>query len=257
MEPAMPSAADWIAALRSSHERFRATAETLDADQVTGPSYASEWTIAQVASHLGSGAEIFDLFLNAGLTGSPAPGGDQFEPIWDRWNSTPPAEQVANSIPANEAFVARLEGMTEDERATFALSMFGMDTDLAALAGMRLGEHALHTWDVVVALEPDATVSDDAVQLLVDRLGQTAARAGKPVEAGRFVIATSNPERTFLLDVGPEVNLVQGASGAPDVELSSEAFIRLVFGRLDPEHTPSDVKDDETLALLRRVFPGF
>jgi hypothetical protein len=58
--------------------------------------------------------------------------------------------------------------------------MFGMDLDTAGLARMRLGEHAIHTWDIAVALDPAATVAPDAVSLLIDALGQLVARTAKP-----------------------------------------------------------------------------
>ena len=45
-----------LPALRSSHARLAAVAGPLTADEVTDPSYCDEWTIAQVLSHLGSGA---------------------------------------------------------------------------------------------------------------------------------------------------------------------------------------------------------
>jgi uncharacterized protein (TIGR03083 family) len=253
----MPEAPAWIAALRSSHERFAAATAPLDADQVGGPSYASEWTIAQVASHLGSGAEIFGLILDAGLAGGAAPGGEQFSPIWDTWNARSPVSQVTESVAANDAFVSRLEQLSEAEQASFTIAMFGNELDLGGLLGMRLGEHALHTWDVVVALDPDATVAADAVDLLIDRVAWTASRAGKPVEAGHFEISTSAPDRLFTLEVGPDVTLVGGAGSGADVALPSEAFLRLVYGRLDPDHTPDGVAETDTLAKLRRVFPGF
>lgn len=254
----MPEVHDWISSLRSSHDRFSAIVEPLDDAQVQGPSYASEWTIAQVASHLGSGAEIFGLILDAGLAGADAPGGEVFSPVWDQWNARTPLAQVTDSVTVNEAFVARLEELPADDQKAFALSMFGSELDLAGLAAMRLGEHALHTWDVEAALDPDATVAPESVELLVDRLGMTAARAGKAVDSGRVVIATSAPERTFVLDLGPEVTLAAGAGDAqPDLRLPAEAFVRLVYGRLDAEHAPDDVADDATIVKLRRVFPGF
>ena len=42
----------------------------------------------------------------------------------------------------------------------------------------------------------------------------------------------------------------------PELDLPSEAFIRLVYGRLDPEHTPGTVVG-AALDTLRRTFPGF
>ena len=57
----------WISALRHSHDRLRASVQSLGPDQLAQRSYPSEWTIAQVLSHLGSQAEIFGLILAAGL----------------------------------------------------------------------------------------------------------------------------------------------------------------------------------------------
>jgi uncharacterized protein (TIGR03083 family) len=263
----MPSTTEWIAAVRDSHDRFTALVEPLDADAVEAPSYASEWTIAQVASHLGSQAEIFELFLDAGLTGAPAPGGEVFGPIWDRWNALPGEQQVAESIRSNEALVTKLEQIPSSARESFALAMFGSDLDLSGLAAMRLGEHAVHTWDIAVALDPSATVSAGAVDLLIDRLSDTAARAGRPIASaddGVEILATSTaidtagPERHYLLNISPEVALVSADSPAAGaVSLPAEALIRLVYGRLDPDHTPAEVADDARLDQLRTVFPGF
>jgi uncharacterized protein (TIGR03083 family) len=230
----------------------------LTEEQVTAPSYDSEWTIAQVASHLGSQAEIFELFLDAGLTGKPAPGGEAFAPIWDRWNAKAPMAQVADSVAANEVLVTTLERMPEEQKASFALNMFGMDLDVAGFAALRLGEHAVHTWDIAVALDPTAVIADDAVQLVADLLPQRVGRIGKPVaDAGPVVVTTTNPDRTYLLTLSPGVELEVADDGGDPLRISAEAFIRLLFGRLDPAHTPSDVADDKRLDLLRTAFPGF
>ena len=86
-----PSPGPWISALRHSHERLRAGVEPLGLAELEQRSYASEWSIAQVLSHLGSQAEIFGLFLAAGLTGQDPPGREEFMPIWDSWNAKEPA----------------------------------------------------------------------------------------------------------------------------------------------------------------------
>ena len=81
-----PSPGPWISALRHSHDRLQAGVEPLGPAQLERRSYASERSIAQVLSHLGSQAEIFGLFLDAGLTGQDPPGREEFVPIWDSWN---------------------------------------------------------------------------------------------------------------------------------------------------------------------------
>jgi hypothetical protein len=137
--------------------------------------------------------------------------------------------------------------------------MFGTDQDLAGLAALRLGEHAVHTWDIAVALDPAATVSADAVELLIDRLPQTAARSGKALEGiDQLTIETTAPDRTFLLTVNPDVSLepTDNAAAADALTLPAEAFLRLGYGRLDQDHTPAEVSDPR-LPALRKVFPGF
>ncbi len=42
---------------------------------------------------------------------------------------------------------------------------------------------------------------------------------------------------------------------AADIEITADAFARLVYGRLDPEHTPHN-EQGHVLDVLRRVFPG-
>jgi hypothetical protein len=53
------------------------------------------------------------------------------------------------------------------------------------------------------------------------------------------------------------VELTAGEPGqSPDLELPAEALSRLVYGRLDPDHTPAVTGDATLLAELRAVFPG-
>jgi uncharacterized protein (TIGR03083 family) len=250
----------WLAAIRRSHDRMAAHVEGLTDEQLTLRSYADQWSLAQVASHLGSQAEIFNLYLTAGLTGTDAPDQDTIVPIWDRWNALPPRSQVADSVTANERLVSRLEHLEPEQQDAFTLTLFGSDLDLAGLAALRLGEHALHTWDIAVTLDPAATVAADAVELLIDTLPQRAAAAGLPVPGGRPVeVVTSDPRRTFRLTLDPKVTLTPADAVTPDAQvahLPAEAFLRLVAGRLDPQHTPLGVEAPD-LDQLRDAFPGF
>ena len=45
--------APWISALRQSQDRLRALTEPLTVEQLQQRSYAADWSIAQVLSHLG------------------------------------------------------------------------------------------------------------------------------------------------------------------------------------------------------------
>jgi uncharacterized protein (TIGR03083 family) len=248
--------------VRNSHERLAAAVTPLTDDQVSGPSFASEWTIAQVASHLGSGAEIFSMLLAAGLDGTAPPGADQYRPVWEAWNAKQPAAQVRDAMSANLAFLDQVAALPAGDQARWRLEVFGTQRTLTDLVRMRLSEHAVHTWDIAVELDPAAVIAGDATGLIIDSLPVTAARAGKGTAAPVTVhVTTSHPDRQFLLELGTDgARLAPAASrnGAATLRLPGEAFIRLVYGRLDPAHTPASAEVSGTdLDILRRSFPGF
>jgi uncharacterized protein (TIGR03083 family) len=249
----------WIAALRHSHDRLQSLVEPLDRGQLEQRSYCRDWSIAQVLSHIGSQAEISGLSLDAGLSGQDPPGRDEFAPIWDTWNAKDPQAQAADALQADAATLDRFESLDAGERARWRLKMFGMDLDTVGFARMRLSEHAIHTWDVAVALDPAATVAPDAVDLLIDTVAQFAGWAGQPDgKQRRLRMATSDPERHFVLETGDAVTLTPtgGDDGPPDLRLPAEAFIRLIYGRLDPARTPPVDANGVDLDELRRLFPG-
>jgi uncharacterized protein (TIGR03083 family) len=254
------TANDWVDALRRSHDHLVSLTETLPPDLVTGPSYCREWTVAQVLSHLGSGAEIFSLFLAAGVAGTEPPGRDSFPVIWDAWNGRSPERQFLDSRAANAALVEQFEGLGEPELSELRIPLFGMELDPAGLARMRLSEHAIHTWDVAVVVDPAAIVLPAAARLLVDTVGQMAGRIGKPAAEPNLVqVITRDPDRRLLLSTADpvEISAGNGAQANATIEMPAESFIRLVYGRLDPEHTPPEVIAGHVdLDELRTSFPG-
>ena len=251
----------WMLAVRSSHDRLAALIDGLAPGQLASPSYDSEWTVAQVLSHLGGQAEYFALVLDAGLTGDPPPGPAAMPPIWDRWNARAPEIQASESVAANERLVRRLESLDASALHAFHVSLFGAERDVVGLMRLRLGEHAVHTWDVAVTLDPAATVAGDAVQLLIDHLPEMVGRVGRPApRALTLAVSTSDPDRRFTLAadgvrLDPWTDQVTGGS----LRLPAEALFRLVHGRLDPAHTPPLQLDAPGVAVddLRAVFPGF
>lgn len=251
-------ATQWVQALRASHDRLAAIVAGLDGGGLRAQSYDTEWSIADVLSHLGSGAEINALYVDAGADGGEPPSREAFPAIWDTWNARSPEEQAARSVEANEALVTRLESLTPEQRAAFQVAMFGpVPMDLAGFLSMRLSEHAVHAWDIAVAIDPAARIAPDAVELLIDTAPRIAGFVGKKAPAPVTVaVTTASPERAFTLDTGGVSVLPAGADTATaSLALPAESFIRLLSGRLDDdaELTTSGV----TLAELKSVFPGF
>jgi len=252
-----------LATLRRSHDRLTGIAAPLTADQVTGPSYDDDWSIAQVLSHLGSGAEIFSLLLDAGLHGEPSSGTDRNQEIWDRWNGKNPEEQVRDAIVTDAAFLDRLAALDAAERDRWRMPMFGGEQDLSGLARMRLNEHTLHTWDVAVMLDARDTLPEDAVEQIIDTVPGMAGYVARPAGQDlRVHVATERPARSFRIEAGPDgASLVpadaEPAAGEARLRLPAEALVRLIAGRLDPAHTPAVASEDVDLDALRAVFPGF
>ncbi len=255
----------WIAALRNSHDRLASVVGPLTPEQLRGPSYCSDWSVAQVLSHLGSGAEIaLTLMLPAALGRAEPVGRDAFAPVWDAWNAKTPDAQAADALSADEKYVEALERLSDDDLAAISFPFFGMTLDSVGVVRLRLGEHAMHTWDVAVGVDPGARVAPDAVGLLIDNVPQfLAPRLGKaPDVAFRMHIRTTEPHRDYLLVAADAVSMVNwpgdgnGADG--EVAMPAEALLRLAYGRLDPAHTPGEAEGDAAdLERLRQVFPGF
>lgn len=109
-----------------------------------------------------------------------------------------------------------------------------------------------------MTLDPEAIVPLPSTEVVVDQLDMIAGWTGKPTGTARSVtVRTSEPERDFTVSIASDkvsLSVAETAAG-PDLELPAEAFVRLIYGRLDPEHTPP-VKGDDHLDGLRQVFPG-
>jgi uncharacterized protein (TIGR03083 family) len=248
----------YLSALRASSARLREAVSSLDESQLDAPGYPTEWSIAEVLSHIGSGAVIMQRRLEDGLAGRPMP--DDFAPgVWAEWNAKPSAAKAHDAIEADAALVDRLGSLTDDERSRFRSVLGPLELDATEFTAMRLNEHALHAWDVEVAIDPAATLAPEATALVVDNLGLIARFTAKPTGVDRtIVVHTTDPARAFTVTLTPEqVAFTAGDDGRPaDLTMPAEAFVRLVYGRLDPAHGTAVGGDPTALDDLRPVFPG-
>ena len=253
----------WISALRTSHDALVTLVAALSPEQLTAPSYCGDWDVAQVLAHIGSGAEIALLQLERALARSPQLDRADFTVIWDRWSAYAPDDKANEMSVWDRRYVSVLEGLDDETLASLRMSLFGMEFDAVGVVGIRLGEHAVHSWDVAVAFDAGAQVLPTSVELLVDRLPFIAGRVGRPEGAktkGQIEVRTARPERRLLLSIANNVALTEDVEGQPDgvLDLPAEAFLRLVHGRLDAGHTPPRTHAEGIADLdeLRQVFPG-
>jgi hypothetical protein len=105
---------------------------------------------------------------------------------------------------------------------------------------MRLIEVLLHTWDVEVMSSPAATVPAAGVAEVVELFPATARRRGRVDGVERHVLLrTTDPDGSYVLETGPdEVTLTPKDAGPGARELTGDALLRLMYGRLDDELAP-------------------
>ncbi|XVU28316.1 maleylpyruvate isomerase N-terminal domain-containing protein [Actinoplanes sp. CA-054009] len=258
-------AAGTIAALRSEHDDLAAAVSAFTPARIEGPSGASDWTVAQVLSHLGSGAEITLAALRGGTGEGEVPGPGFNESVWDRWNALAPGAQATGSIESNAELVAAFEALTPGQRDQLAINpgFLPQAVPLAAFAGMRLSEVVHHGWDVRVAADPAAALAAVPAELLAEHLAGGLsfflgfiAKPGAVREPAVVAIAET-PYRIVLNDGAHFTTDAAPATATFDGPL--EAALRLLAGRLTPPHTPATLKvtGNVTLDDLRAVFPGF
>lgn len=252
------SVSERIAALEASAARLASLVNGLTLEQLDQQAYPSKWTVSDVLSHLGAGAVIMRKGIDAAASGNPVEEGFN-QSVWDEWNAKGSSARATEVFAADHALFDRVASLTDAERSSFQFAMGPFQLDLATFLGLRLNEHVLHSWDVDVALHPSATLPGDAVAIVIDNLEMLAGFAGKSDGHERaLTVHTTDPSRAFAVNVGPERLALTAAepSASVDIELPSEAFVRLVYGRLDPDHSPADIESPE-LEQLRGLFPGF
>ncbi len=245
-------------ALRHSVDHLVDVVGRLGPGQVRQPAYPTEWSIADTLSHLGSGAVISKRAVEDVVQGRESDR-DFNQSVWDEWNAKEPEAQAADVLVADRALQEVLDGLDDDQRGAFRFAMGPFDLDFAGYMGLRLNEHVVHTWDVEVALDPTATLPAEEAAVMLGSLAMIAGFAGKSIGSERtLTITTTAPVRGVSVVLGTdsvELSLCDPVA-SPDLELPVEAFVRLVYGRLDADHTPAGTSGG-ALDDLRKVFTGF
>jgi hypothetical protein len=169
-------------------------------------------------------------------------------------------------LAANGSLVEMYESLTAEERRDLRIDLGFLPAPIGVgeAARMRLNEFSLHTWDAKVGADPAVAVPADAVPLLFEAMAGLLGWIAKPDaldgKSASLAIVTSDPVREFGLELGEKVALTdQPAAADGTLRLPAESWLRLITGRLSPEHTPAGVEIDGPLSLddLRKVFPGF
>ena len=98
-------------------------------------------------------------------------------------------------------------------------------------------------------------------ELVVDDLELIGRYTAKPTpgEPRVVTVRTTDPPRRFIVELtaeGATLAPSDDSTGEVDLTLPAEAFVRLLYGRLDPAHTPPIPGDPALLDRLRTTYPG-
>jgi uncharacterized protein (TIGR03083 family) len=254
-----------IAALRTEHDTLAGVVSALTPEQLNNRSGASEWTVADVLSHLGSGAEITLAGFRATLGEADEPGPDFNQGVWDRWNALSPQEQAAGWQRSDDALVSALEAVPSErhDEIKVKLGFLPEPLPLASSAAMRLSETVQHGWDARAGVDPAAALDPASAELLAGHLsggiGFLLGFVGKAANAPEHaVVEISGTPYRIVIDDSTRFttdDLPATATFAGPLE----SAMRLLYGRLKPEYTPAEVEVNGNITLdqLRVVFPGF
>lgn len=254
-----------LAALHAASRSLTALVYGLSEEELKQPSYADGWSIAQVLSHLGSGAEISARLVERGRAGDmTGPTREEMLPVWARWDELPPLAQRAAWREADARHLGLLDSLDAAERATVRIPYFAGQIGVPAYLGYRLSEQSMHGWDVTVSLDPGATVPDEEARLLWERLDLVTSRFHdretlRRLAPARVAVELTDLRRTVCLDLGeePRIRPEEPADPAATVTGTADAVLRLVYGRNRPGADDVTARGSVALDDLRSLFPGF
>lgn len=256
--------------LRDAHERLADRSAALGPDDIDTRSFCTEWSIAQVFSHLGSGAELGVMALAAARDRQAPPDPSL---VWNRWDTKAPRDMVADFVPADDGYVDALDEAIEAAEGGQALlvPIDGRPWPLELVMTARLVELALHEWDVAVIEDPGVEVDADAAAWTLATFPlEVAAQAAATTVAVRLTplivaIEICDPWDRLALELLPSgarltrtSRPVEGADAVLTLT-SAAAWMRLISGRWRHEidDAPARITGELSVGDLYQLFPGF
>jgi uncharacterized protein (TIGR03083 family) len=252
-----------IGAIRTNHDQLAELVATASAEDLRRTSGASEWTVADVLSHLGSGSELWLVRLQAAIDGVEVGELDNHA-VWDRWNAMTPEEQASSFVDSQGAFVKTLESLDAEQRRELQVDLGFMPapSPLSHVVGMRLVEIANHAWDARAGLDPEAGIEPTAAALALESFAdELAFMLGFSTKPDVLSEPTALAADGFTVRIDDAVSVVKGEAEDATATFAGplESVVRLLSGRLRPERTPAavEVSGNVTLDDFFEVFLGY
>jgi uncharacterized protein (TIGR03083 family) len=203
----------------------------LDDEQWATASRCDGWTVQDVIAHLTTTNQFWAFSIDAGLQGAPSTFLAEFDPVAspaqlvDAVRSWTPAETLARFTEASEALAATVAGIDGEQWSALA------ETPPGHLAVELLALHALwdawiHERDIRVPLGLDPVDEPDEILgslVYVAALGPAFLALDGSERRGTLEVRTTHPDLRFLVDVGPNVLVHDGAAPSGAVTLAGDA----------------------------------
>jgi uncharacterized protein (TIGR03083 family) len=235
------------------------------------PTACREWRVRDVAAHVTDGAERAVVVARAGLAGEPVP---QYDTAERRRRHAAlrglPGAELADRLQRDLAAVFQaLDGVPAATLHGTVVPMGGGPHTLAQFADQRLVETGLHAWDIRAGGNPDAILAPETAAAIIDfvlwRVPRLAHGADAHGAAPRYLCELEGPGggpvTLAIGQGGVAASRTRDAGEGATLTLPVEAFIRLVWGRLDLPRAldrgvvRTAVPRDDMLALSA-LFPG-
>src|SRR6476660_4579970 len=109
------SVTEQLGALDVSVHRLAALVNGLKLAELDQQAYPSNWSVADVLSHLGSGAVIMQRGIDAAVSGHPVEEGFR-QSVWDEWYATGAGARAADARVADRQLLERVTSLTGAQR---------------------------------------------------------------------------------------------------------------------------------------------
>ncbi len=240
-----------LAPVTRQRRRFEALLGELSDEQWNAPSRCDGWSTRDVISHLVTVNGFWHASVQAGLGGTPTRFLAGFDPA-----ATPPllvssmsaastTEVFERFVASNRAFLDGLAALTDDQWSMPAEAPPG-HVPIRLLAQHALWDSWAHERDVAIPLGIEPAVEDDEVISCLQYAAAVSPVLGIGVgraDTGVLSLAATDPETSFVLEVGECVRLRPGAidAGTPclrgnAVELTEALTLRAPM----PSSTPAE-----------------
>jgi uncharacterized protein (TIGR03083 family) len=245
-------------------ERLNGYLRQLDPGGWVEQSYCSDWMVYQAVSHVGSGARIGKMRLDAWVNGAKALTREDQQAVWALFDSLGPTEMLSEYLKAAGEYLVAERSVPDDAGVTEVEGYRGKQPLYAYQLG-RLWELTSHSWDIYIARDRSARFCPEAVAVLAGYLDvlnfpidrqRAADFVERPVE-----FKLGGTSYSYVLDLsGDRPGLKSGsdANAALVVEAPAEEILRLISGRhfvpgSRPEIQAARGTADD-LAKLKRAF---